>query len=176
MRQIGKGHVLVALIIFQDGSWVKTNLSCAPNYGEMDCLIFVSCDWRECRRSLLRTADKCLDDNGKVLNGKKKVFEGWEKKYDIHFMHNSLFDMADDVGLLPVIGLPRDFLQWMVLGLFGYHIVKAILHLLFKTILADAYLSEHCGRKAPVTHGTCTPAIGSAPVSYNLRRVLPHHQ
>ena len=45
VRQIGKGHVLVAagLIIFQDGSWVKMNLSCEPIYGEMDCLIFVSC-------------------------------------------------------------------------------------------------------------------------------------
>ena len=32
--------------------------------------------------------------------------------------------------------------------------MKAILHLLFKTILADAYLSEHCGKKAPVTQST----------------------
>jgi hypothetical protein len=40
-------------------------------------------------------------------------------------MHNSLFDMAGDVELLPVKGLPRDFLHWIVLGLFGYHIVKA---------------------------------------------------
>ncbi len=96
VRQIGKGHVLVALIIFQNGSWVKINLSCEPIYGEMDCLIFVSFDWRECRRSLLRTANESLDDNGKVLNGKKKVIEGWEKKYGIHFMHSSLFDMADE--------------------------------------------------------------------------------
>ena len=88
-----------------------------------------------------------LDDNGKVLYGKKKVIEGWEKKYGIHFMHNSLFDMADDVGLLSVIGLPRDFLHWIVLGLFGYHIVLAILHLLFKTILADAYLSHTVAEK-----------------------------
>jgi hypothetical protein len=80
VRQIGKGHILVALIIFQDGPWVKMNLSCEPIYGEMDCFIFVSFDWRECRRSLLRTAHECLDDNGKVLNGKKKVIEGWEKK------------------------------------------------------------------------------------------------
>jgi hypothetical protein len=43
VRQIGKGHVLVAIIIFQDGSWVKMNLSCEPIYGELDCLIFVSC-------------------------------------------------------------------------------------------------------------------------------------
>ena len=111
-------------------------------------------DWRACHRSLLRTADKCLDDNGNVLYGKKKVTAQWEEKYGIHFMHNSLFEMADDVGLLPVIGLPRDFLHWIILGLFGYHIVKAILHLLFKTILADAYLTEHGNRKAPVTQST----------------------
>ncbi len=60
VRQMGKGHVLVALIIFQDGSWVKINLSCEPIYGEMDYLNFVSFDWREYRRSLLRTADECL--------------------------------------------------------------------------------------------------------------------
>jgi hypothetical protein len=65
----------------------------------------------------MHTADECLDDNGKVMYGKMKVIEEWEKKYGIHFMHNGLFDMADEVGLLPVIGLPRDFLHWIVLGL-----------------------------------------------------------
>jgi hypothetical protein len=34
VRQVGKGHVLVALIIFQDGSWVKMNLSCEPIYAD----------------------------------------------------------------------------------------------------------------------------------------------
>ena len=33
VRQIGKGHVLVAIIIFQDGSWVKMNLFCEPVMG-----------------------------------------------------------------------------------------------------------------------------------------------
>jgi hypothetical protein len=59
---------------------------------------FPSFDWRECYESLIRTADECLDNDGKVLYGKKKVTEEWEKKYGIHFMHNSLFDIADDVG------------------------------------------------------------------------------
>ena len=69
-------------------------------------------------------------------------------------MHNSLFDMADDVGLLPVIGLPRDFLHWIILGLFGYHIVKAILYLLSKTISAAIYVTEHGSRKAPIKQST----------------------
>ena len=43
VRKIGEGHVLVAIIIFQDGSWVKMNLSCEPIYGEFDFLISVSC-------------------------------------------------------------------------------------------------------------------------------------
>jgi hypothetical protein len=115
---------------------------------------FTVFDWRACRRSLLRTADACLGDDGKVLYGKKKVTEEWERKYGIHFMQNSLFDMADDVGLHPVIGLPRDFLHWIILGLFGYHIVKAIIHLLSKTIVAPAYLTEHGRRKAPVNQST----------------------
>ncbi len=51
-------------------------------------------------------------------------------------MHNSLFDMADGVGLHPVIGLPRDFLHLIVLGLFGYLIVKAIFYLLSQTVVA----------------------------------------
>ena len=33
VRQIGAGHVLLALIVFQDGSWVKMSLSCEPIYG-----------------------------------------------------------------------------------------------------------------------------------------------
>jgi hypothetical protein len=34
VRKIGQGHVLIALVVFQDGSWVKMNLSCEPLYGE----------------------------------------------------------------------------------------------------------------------------------------------
>ncbi len=33
VRQIGAGHILVAIVVFQDGSWVKQNLSCEPLYG-----------------------------------------------------------------------------------------------------------------------------------------------
>jgi hypothetical protein len=115
---------------------------------------FAPFSWRACHKSLLRTADECLDDDGKVLYGKKKVIESWEQKSGLHFMHNSLFEMADDVGLLPVIGLPRDFLHWILLGLFGYHIVKAIIYLLSMTIVAPAYLTEHGNRKAPVNQST----------------------
>ncbi len=81
-------------------------------------------DWRECHQSLLRTADECLDDDGKVLYGKKKVIERWEQKTGLHFMHNSLFSLADDVGLLPVIGLPRDFLHCTRLGSKAYSAVR----------------------------------------------------
>jgi hypothetical protein len=79
---------------------------------------------------LIRTADKCLDDYGKVLYGMKQVTDKswWERKYCIHFMHNSLLDMADNIGLLPVIGLPYYF-PALILGLFVYHIAKAIIHL-----------------------------------------------
>jgi hypothetical protein len=70
-----------------------------------------------------------------------------------------------------VIGLPRDFLRWIVLGLFGYHIVKAILDLLFKTILADAYLNEHCGIKAPVTQSTMAHVLRR--LARRLSRITP---
>ena len=39
VRQIGSGHVLIAIVIFQDGSWVRMNLSCEPLYGELVFLI-----------------------------------------------------------------------------------------------------------------------------------------
>ena len=33
VRKIGQGHILVALVVFQNGSWVKMNLTCEPLYG-----------------------------------------------------------------------------------------------------------------------------------------------
>jgi hypothetical protein len=33
VRKIGQGHVLIALVVFQDDSCVKMNLSCEPLYG-----------------------------------------------------------------------------------------------------------------------------------------------
>jgi hypothetical protein len=39
VRQIGSGHVLIAIVIFQNGPWVNMNFSCEPLYGESDCLI-----------------------------------------------------------------------------------------------------------------------------------------
>jgi hypothetical protein len=38
-RQIESGHVLIAIVSFQDESWVKLNLSCEPLYGELNCFI-----------------------------------------------------------------------------------------------------------------------------------------
>ena len=40
VRQIGSGHVLIAIVVFQDGSWVRMNLSCEPLYGKLDGLIW----------------------------------------------------------------------------------------------------------------------------------------
>ena len=39
VRQIGSGNVLIAIVVFQDGSWVKMNMTCEPLYGEFDSLI-----------------------------------------------------------------------------------------------------------------------------------------
>ena len=111
-------------------------------------------DWRARKLSMLRTAATCLDDEGNVIYGKKKVITAWEKKYGMHFMYNSVFEFADKIGLDPVLGLPRDFLHWIILGLFGYHIVKAIMYLISKTILAGAYLTVHGNRQAPVNQTT----------------------
>ena len=82
------------------------------------------------------------------------VISNSERRYGVHFMYNSVFEFADEIGPDPVIGMPRDFLHWIFLGLFGYHIVKAITYLISKTILADAYLTEHGNRRAPVNQQT----------------------
>ena len=58
------------------------------------------------------------------------------------------------------------------MGLFGYHVVKAIIHLLSKNILAAAYLTEHCIRKAPVTQSTIAHELRQL-ASRLIRRVLP---
>jgi hypothetical protein len=39
VRQIGSGHVPITIVVFQDGSWVKMNLSFEPQYGEFDFYI-----------------------------------------------------------------------------------------------------------------------------------------
>ena len=36
----------------------------------------------------------------------------------MHFMYNSVFEFADEIGLDQVTGMPRDFLHWIILGLF----------------------------------------------------------
>ena len=73
------------------------------------------------------------------MYGKGKLISKWERRHGVHFMYNSVFELADEIGLDPVMGVPRDFLHWIILVFFGYHIVKAIVYLISKTILADAY-------------------------------------
>ena len=52
-----------------------------------------------------------------VIYGKGKVIAKWEQKHGMHFMYNSVFEFADEIGLDPVIGMPRDFFYWIILGL-----------------------------------------------------------
>ena len=111
-------------------------------------------NWRALYRSLQHQALSCLDNDGKVIYGKGKVISKWGQLHGVHFMYNCVFEFADEIGLDPVMGMPRDFLHWMILGLFGYHIVKAIIYLISKTIFADAYLTAHGDRRAPVNQQT----------------------
>jgi hypothetical protein len=66
----------------------------------------------------------------------------------MHFVHNSVVEFADELGFNPVMGMPRDVLHWILLGLFGYHIVKAKIYLMSTILLADAYFTGHGNRKA----------------------------
>jgi hypothetical protein len=161
--EVYTGEVLLAFFmgdqVAHDKLFGRRSKGCRMCYAPHDQLadtneIWPLFDWRACHRSLQRHALACLDDDGKVIYGKGKVIAKWEQKHGMHFMYNSVFEFADEIGLDPVIGMPRDFLHWIILGLFGYHIVKAIIFLISKTILADAYLTEHGNRRAPVNQQT----------------------
>ena len=43
---------------------------------------------------------------------------------------NCLLEMADDLKFSLTISTPRDFLHHIILGLFGYHIIRAIIYLI----------------------------------------------
>ncbi len=57
------------------GKKSKSCRSCLSPCNELDITdeTFPAFDWRERYQSLLSTADECLDNDGKVLYGKKKV-------------------------------------------------------------------------------------------------------
>ena len=61
VRQIGSGHVPIT-VVFQDGSWVRMNLSCEPLYGELFFLILAGeMVWMLMQTTRLRTLQAAVE-------------------------------------------------------------------------------------------------------------------
>ena len=107
-------------------------------------------DCHDILHSLRLLAAECLNDAGEVRQGKKKVIRDWEKSNRIRFGPNSLLEMVEDLHFHVTLFTPRDFLHAIILGLFGYHIIRAIIFLIESVILRPEFCSAHGGRPAPV--------------------------
>ena len=105
--------------------------------------------------SMRRIADECLNDGGEVIRGKQQVLNDWEIENRMRFGSNAILELFD-LGFDAVIQLPRCFLHLVILGLFGYHIIKAIIHLIKSLITKAVYTTafkkkgEPGYRKAPL--------------------------
>ena len=56
--------------------------------------------------------------------------------------------MADDLNFSLTISTPRDFVHSIILGLFGYHIIKAIIYLIEATLRKPIFMNVHQVRAA----------------------------
>ena len=99
-------------------------------------------------RSMRRVAAECLDDEGEVIYGKGKVIQDWEKKHRMRFGSNSVLELLD-LGFHCTLFTPRCFLHHIVIGLFGNHIIRAIIYLIWSFISLAIYCQAYGGRKAP---------------------------
>ena len=126
--------------------------TCWAEEDDLDCTdrIWPLRDSVELLASMRRIADQCLNEAGEVMRGKLKVIRQWERESRIRFGYNSILDMAEDLDCHVTLFTPRDFLHAIILGLFGVHIVRAILYLIATTIFRPEFTTDHGGRKAPV--------------------------
>jgi len=126
--------------------------TCWADEDDLDCTdqIWPLRDSAELLASMRRIAHECLNDAGEVLRGKLKVIRQWEEESRIRFGYNSILEMVEDLDCQVTLFTPRDFLHAIILGLFGVHIVRAILYLIQSTIFRPEFTTPHGGRDAPV--------------------------
>ena len=95
-------------------------------------------NFKDVLESLQRLADECLDDRGNIIYGKKKVIEAWQREHRMKFIDNG-FTCLMDVDFDVIMGVPRDFLHFVLLGLFGEHIVDSSVHKVTESVGNEAY-------------------------------------
>ena len=74
----------------------------------------------------------------KVIYGGEKHIDKWERKWLLKFIDNR-FALLLDTDFDALFGCPRDLLHHILLGLFGEHIVNAIIHLLTHALADPLY-------------------------------------
>ena len=117
---------------------------CMARFEELDC---TDKEWPlrdsfELLQSMRRVAAECLNDAGEVIRGKKKILEEWESANRMRFGSNAVLEMID-LGFDALLQSPRCFLHLVVLGLFGHHLCKAIIHLIESILLKKEYTTAH---------------------------------
>ena len=108
---------------------------------------------RECHdilHSLLLLAAECLNDAREEMRGKLKVIKEWEQSNRMRFGPNRLLELLEDLHFHVTLFTPRDFLHAIILGLFGYHIFRAIIYLIESAISRPEFCSAHGGEPVPV--------------------------
>lgn len=89
-------------------------------------------------KSLYLVADECLDDEGCVVHGKRKVIDEWEEKTGSKFLVNG-FSELQEIGFDVLQQCPREVLHHLVIGLFWEHIVKASVQSVTDALSASVY-------------------------------------
>jgi len=107
-------------------------------------------DCNDLLHSLRLLAAECLNDAGEVKRGKLRVIKEWEQANRLRFGPNSLLEMVEDLHFHVTLFTPRDFLHAIILGLFGYHIIRAIIYLIESVILRPEFCAAHGQRPAPL--------------------------
>ena len=110
-------------------------------------------------RSMRRLAESCLDNEGRVIRGRKKLIEKWERSKGMRFLRNHLLEMVEDLNFSLTVPTPRDFLHCIILGLFGHHIIKALIYLIQVTLLKPIFLNVHSVRRAPIRESVMRSAL-----------------
>ena len=115
------------------------NSACAP-FEELDVpgKKFPIRNFKDVLESLQRLADDCLDDNGNIIYEKKKVIEAWQREHRMKFIDNG-FSCLLDVDFDVIMGVPRDFLHFVLLGLFGEHVVDSSVHQVTESVGNEVY-------------------------------------
>jgi hypothetical protein len=157
----GHNYVVVPRLAFvaADFQQIQQNLAlvghgchvCECPHDELDCTDtqWPLRDTHQMMEAMYLLADEVLGTDGKVMYGKKKRIEEWEKLWGVKFMENG-FSSLIRVGLDPHVCNPRDLLHHLTLGLYGEHIANSTV---CKLIFADTGLGNPvfwAGARAPI--------------------------